>query len=273
MANVKTAATPASAGDPKANKKMAKAMKKEQKKASGKKSKVWLVILLVFVVLVGGFTALVVFDVFGLRTNVVNPLLSNVPIIGGLFEQEIDPETGLPVQAYDPSATLEALEARILELEGDLEQALANNLSIAEERDVLYITVNEHELENERLRELEEYHLEFLASRAQFEREVAEGNEDAFVEFFATMHPELAEEIYNEIMAGRALDEQWQNYLSSWGSTAPVNVARVVELMATTDMPMIARVMTYLPVNQRTAIFNNLSPDTLAALYRQMYPN
>ncbi|MCL2620100.1 MAG: hypothetical protein FWD97_04105 [Defluviitaleaceae bacterium] len=272
MANVKTAATPANAGDPKSNKKMAKAMKKEQKKAAGKKSKVWLIILLAFVVIVGGFTALVAFDVFGLRTNVVMPMLRNLPIVGPMFAEEYDLETGLPVQTYDPSATVAILEAQIAVMEQQLADATANYEAIVDEMSVLETTINEHELENERLREIEEHHMEILADRERFEREVAEGNPEAFNNFFATMHPELAEEIYTAAMNQRALDERWQNYLSSWGSASPINVARAIELMATTDMPMIARVMVDLPVNQRVAIMNQLSTDTLAVLYRQMYP-
>lgn len=273
MANVKTAATPANAGDPKTNKKMAKAMKKEQKKAGGKKSKVGLIILLSFIVIVGGFTALVAFDVFGLRTNVVMPMLRNLPIIGPMFEAEYDPETGLPIQAYDPSATVADLEAQIAALEQQLAEVNTNYETLADEMAVLVQTIDEHELENERLREIEEYHMQILADREAFEREVAEDNPEAFNNFFETMNPELAEEIYTAAMNQRALDERWQNYLSSWGSAAPVNVARAIELMAPTDMALIASVMTDLPVNQRAAIMNQLSTDTMAVLYRQMYPN
>ncbi|MCL2854281.1 MAG: hypothetical protein FWE21_01520 [Defluviitaleaceae bacterium] len=275
MANVKTAANPATAGDPKANKKMAKAMKKEQKKAEkGGKKKIWLIILLIFIVLAGGFTALVAFDVFGLRTNVILPMLRNLPIVGGMFaEAEYDPETGLPIQTYSPADTIAGLEAQILELENQLERTIADNAAVAEERDVLYTAANEDLMELDRLREIEEHHLEILADRERFEREIAENNIDAFVNFFETMHPETAEEIFAAAAGQHAMEERWQNYLSSWGSASPITVARVIESMATTDMPMIARVMVDLPVNQRVAIINQLSIDTAALLYRQMYPN
>jgi len=268
MAATKTAAP---AGSSAANKKMAKAAKKEQNSA-GKKGKVGLIIILVLVVLILAGAAMMAFNVFGIRDNTVVPMLRNVPLVGGLLpEAEVDPYAA-EAERYDFEATIAALQATIADLEAEIEHITAMEIEVEEQLAGLFGTMAEHYLEMERLREIERLHLQIEANRAQFEREVAEENPDAFINFFETMHPDTMEEIVRQLMSVRARDERWEGYVATWTAMNPRNVAWAIEEMASTNMQLIVEVMPYIPENSRAAILNQLSTETASAILRQMRP-
>ena len=67
-------------------------------------------------------------------------------------------------------------------------------------------------------------------------------------------------------------DELWRNYLATWEAMDPVQVARIIETMLTTDMPLIVRVMAELPEAFRGDVLNNLDAEAAGAVLRHMEP-
>ena len=224
-----------------------------------KKGKVGLIILLVLILLLAGGVFITVFNVFGFRDDVVFPLLRDIPLVGGLV-----PDADA-TQEVDLANVISNLEYEIVGL--DEENALLNA-----QLDSLNSIIQQNNLEIARLREFETAHSEFVYNQAEFFRELAEGDPEAYMNIFETMNPVLAEELYLELRGLQIDIDEWQNYLATWDAMSANQVAQVIESMLTTDMPLIVRVMLELPEGFRGSILNLMEPDNAGAVLRQMYP-
>ena len=224
-----------------------------------KKSKAGLIVLLTLIGLILIFIMMVAFNVFGLRDNMLYPLLRNIPVIGNLV-----PEAA--AIADDDIVTAMA------NLEAETQMLAAENASLEADLEILTGMLEQLERENARLAEFEAVHQQFLIDRETFYRNLALENPDAFLIFFETMHPALAEEMFARLASEQIDEERWRNYLASWSNMNPVHVARVIETMLTTDMRLIVDVMLELPEPFRGTILNALSADSAAAVLRQMEP-
>ncbi|MCL2377143.1 MAG: hypothetical protein FWC76_07105 [Defluviitaleaceae bacterium] len=203
------------------------------------------VILILFVLLVLCAIALVAFDAFGLRSNIMSPQ---------------------PIVAAPPyEAIARAESVTISGLQEDLDYHIAANAALQEQIDHI-------ERENTRLRELEALHIQFQQYRDEFYRDLAYENPDAFINFFTSTSPALADEIFRSLASAQAAEEEWQNYLAVWGAMNPLQVALIIEDMLTTHMPLIVRVMSELPDAHRSMVFNNLSAESAGIILRQMEP-
>jgi len=239
---------------------MAKDNSKDSNKTNDKKGKSGLIVLIVFIVVVAVAITLTALNAFGLRDNVLVPMLRNVPIIGGFM-----PDAPIGEDTIDYGSI-------ILELEGQIETLREENASLLEDVDSLYEIARILEQENEWLREFETLHDERTAAFEELQRAVVEEEQDAFMEFFATMHPALQEEIFRELAGLQARAEEWENYVGAWGAMSPAAVAQAIEVMATTHMNLVTDVLPDLPLQTRAAILNALETDTRAAVLRQMNP-
>ena len=225
-----------------------------------KKGKVGLIVLLTLIALILIFIIMVAFNAFGLRDNMLFPLLRNIPVIGSLV-----PDGTAAANEGDIAATVADLEAETYML-------AAENASLEAQLEILTGMIEQVERENARLAEFEAVHQQFLTDRETFYRNLAMENPDAFLNFFETMHPALAEEMFASLASEQIDEERWRNYLASWSNMNPVHVARVIESMLTTDMRLIVDVMLELPEPFRGSILNALSADSAAAVLRQMEP-
>ena len=225
-----------------------------------KKSKAGLIVLLTLIALIIIFIMMVAFNVFGLRYNMLYPLLRNIPVIGTLV----------------PDAPAAAVEDDIIVALANLEtetRALATqNASLEAELEILTGMIEQLERENARLAEFEAVHQQFISDRETFYRNLALENPDAFMIFFETMHPVLAEEMFARLASEQIDIERWRNYLASWSNMHPAQVAMVIESMLTTDMRLIVDVMLELPEPFRGTVLNALTPESAGAVLRQMEP-
>ena len=255
--------------NPNMSKKQAKKIAKAEKKAGkGKKSKVGLIIILVVVGLILAFAALTIFNVFGLRDDVVMPLVRSIPLVGNLV-----PDAEYYGEGYQTAEdAMASLQRQIVDLQNQLASAEDAYEAIQADYELLYNRVNEDYLELERLREIEAGQLEFVEAMEIFQRETALGNADAFMELFMTYHPELILELVLEIQANAELQMEWENWLGTWEYMTPRAVADVIELRITTHLPQIVGTLVDLEHERRAAILNILSPETRSVVLMQMHP-
>ena len=226
-----------------------------------KKGKVGLIIMLVIIVLILGFVALTAFNVFGLRDNIIYPLLRNVPVVGNM----------IPSPDY-AEAEGEDFAAAMAELEAETYYLTAENASLAAELENLTDMLELLEREVIHLEEFAYAYNQFVIDRETFYRDTAMENPDAFMNFFETMQPDLAQELYSMIALQQIEEERWRNYLASWSNMHHAQVAMVIESMLTTDMRLIVAVMNDLPEPFRGNILNSMAPDSAAAVLRQAEP-
>jgi len=251
------------------DKKMAAAAAKDQKAAAGKKGKVGLIILITVIALVAGFVLLSVFNVFGIRDSFTYPFLRQVPFIGNLIPD--DPYEDLtPEQIW---ALREAeLLAQVESLQGQLVAANNAMAPIEEELAFLHDYLVANDMELGILREIAAQWSDFLVQQEAFNRDVINNSEGAFMRWFEEMHPEIAEEIYREMLAERLRDERRGHYISVWSGISAQTAARAIEEMWMTDMRLIIDVLSDMPSGSVTPILNALSPGTSATILRHLEP-
>jgi len=227
-----------------------------------RRGKVGLIVLLSIIALILIFVALVAFNVFGLRDNMLYPVLRNVPLVGNM----------IPDATYS-AADNEDFAANFAELEAERYDLAAENALLEAQLENLTVMIEQIERENTRLAEFAAMHDDFLTDRERFYRDTAMENPDAFLNFFETMHPALADELFRTLIQEQIDEERWRNYLASWSNMHHAQVAMVVESMLTTDMRLIVDVMMALPEPFRGNILNSMAPESAAAVLRQAEPN
>jgi len=241
--------------------------KKAEKAASGKKSKVGLIILIIVIMLVLGFVALLVFNVFGFRDNVIMPFLRNVPVIGSFIsdseEEDLTPEQRL-------QRHINELEAQVDNLQTQLDEALTNVEPLEEDLEILSGELGEALMELAILREFHQQYMDFLVRVEAFDRQVVTDSEGAFIAWFDRMHPDRAEEIYAELTMHRIQDEERAAVIAVWTSISPQSAASAIEEMARTNMTLIVGALSDMPPSNAGSIMNLLSPETRAAILRMM---
>ncbi|MCL2753789.1 MAG: hypothetical protein FWE44_06550 [Defluviitaleaceae bacterium] len=258
MSNVKTP-----------DKKMAQAAAKDQAAASGKKSKVGLIVIITIIALVAGFVLLSVFNVFGIRDNITFPFLRAVPFVGNLIPD--DPYADLaPEQIWVLRET--ELQAQVVSLQSQLDIANAAIAPLEEELEFLQEILLIVDVELEILYELAEQYSDFLAMQEAFNRDVVNNSEGAFMRWFEEMHPELAEQIYREQLAVRNQDERRAHFIAVWSGISAQSAARAIEDMVLTDMRLIIDALSDMTPSNVTPIINALSPDTAALVLRHLEP-
>lgn len=249
-------------------------MAKSKAAAGGqeKKSKIGLIILLAFIGIVVIFVLLTAFNIFGMRDNVVMPILRNVPFVGSFVPDAPPYDESNPLAVANRveaelRAEIEVLQERINELEEETSDMVGEFTNIVN-------NAIEDEVELNRLREMEEDQQEFLANREAFERAIIEENMYAFEEWIETAHPDLVERIFTELMAGRIAGEQRQHYINVWGAMPPAAVALAIVSrdMATTEMPLLVSVMRGLPYETAANILAAIpDPVVRGAVMAHMY--
>jgi len=226
-----------------------------------RKGKVGLIILLSLIALILTFIVLTALNVFGLRDNILYPALRNVPLVGNM----------IPSPAYGEAEGYD-LTAAMAELEAETQDLAAQNASLEAQLENLTGVIEQLERENERLAGYAAAQEEHMAAREAFYNEVLAENPDAFINFYATMNPEIAHDQFISLSRAQFEDERWLNYLASWNNMNPAQVAAVVESMRTTDMSLITVVMAELPVAFRGSVLNLMDAEAAAAILRHMQP-
>ena len=256
------------------DKKAAKAARKAAKSqggGTGKKSKIGLIIALALVGVVGGFVLLTAFNVFELRDDIVMPFLRNVPLFGrlipGAAEDDYDPATAALRTEQELRLKIEDLERQLAELE-------AETSGVLDAWGGLVGDLAESELELLRLRIMEELFALHIAEREQFEREIIEGNPDAFINWFQTMNPDRADEIYMELIADLVAGYRREHYLNMWSAMHPASIAGAIMAreMHLTDLPLLISVLRDFSYETSAAILQAIpDPEVRGALLTHTY--
>ena len=238
-------------------------IKKNQKMAKRARRKRGRAGLIVSLVVIGSIllaSGLLFFNVFGLREDVVFPWLRNVPFVSNFI-----PEESYVVEVEEETIDIEALLNELEDLQALSESQLASITNL-ENR------IREQNQEIYQLRLIEAQQEAHIESVMLFEEMLAAGDPEAFVTFFETMNPIHAEMLYYGIRAELEVVEKWQQLANDLSNMRPAAAAAVVENMINTDIWIVVNSLRLMSGNNRAAILNLLTPETSAAIFRQMQP-
>lgn len=275
--------------DKKAEKKAAKEAKKAAKKEKKKKKKgedvfddeeketvggkiaVFLVTILIIVIWLAILALLIRADVGGFGSQIMRPLIGNIPVLKEILPPETDEEGNVLSEEdlqYRYASVDEAVEV-IKQLELELAEAQEGNKT-----DEAYVA--ELEAEVAKLRVYEEQQAEFEKEKQKFYEEVVFSDNapdiKEYISYYESIDPVNAEALYREAVRQEALSQEMKDYVAKYSNMAPKNAAAIFDSM-TNDLALVAEILNNMDNQSAADILAKMSAENAAKVTEILHPN
>ncbi|MCH5250477.1 MAG: hypothetical protein J1E98_11110 [Lachnospiraceae bacterium] len=258
---------------------------KEQKKEAKKRAKeisaqeaeldeeaggvsVFLVTLVIVIIWVAILCLLIKLDVGGFGSNVLAPVLKDVPVVNKILPAESVVSTD-DTESYGGYTSLRQAVDYIKELELELERAQSSSNMSSEEIDELRAEV-------ERLRTFEDAQVEFERIKTEFYEEVvyAENGPGAeeYQKYYELIDPTTAEYLYKQVVQQGQVDAELTDYAQAFAEMEPASAAAILQEL-TGDMGLAAKILQQLGPETRGNIMAAMDAEFAARLTRIMDPD
>ena len=235
----------------------------------GSSASVVIVTLFIILIWLGILVLLVKMDVGGFGSNVLTPILKDVPVINKILPSESTTETTKNEEAYGGYNSLKHAVEQIKTLEKQLDQAQSTNATYAEQIDTLKTEV-------QRLKTFEDNQVEFQKIKEQFYEEVVYAENgpgaDEYRQYYEEMDPTTAEALYKQVIQTEAADKQMQEYANTFSNMQASEAAAILGNM-TDNLDLAASILKNLDVSTRGAILGAMDSAIAARIVKIMDPN
>ena len=229
---------------------------------------VFLVTAIIILVWLGIIGLLIKLDVGGFGSQVLAPVLSDVPVLNKILpeSEETESTTG---EDYGGYSNLKDAVNDVEALKVQLESAQATVNADAEK-----IT----ELQNEvtRLKTFEDKQLEFQRIKNEFYEEVVYAEKgpgaDEYIKYYESMDPETAENLYKEVVKKVAVPDEIKEYAQAYSEMKPKQAAAIFEGM-TDNLDLVAKILGVMEPDDRGAILGVMDSTVAAKITKIMDPD
>ncbi len=269
--------------DQKAFKKEQKTQRKEAKKRAkelenqereldeqidGTNASVVVVTIFIIVIWLGILCLLVKMDIGGFGSNVLTPMLKDVPVINKILPSESGVETTKD-KAYGGYSSIKDAVEQINSLEQQMEQLQTTNTSYSEQIEALKAEV-------QRLQTFEDNQVDFQRIKEQFYEEVVYAQngpgEEAYRKYYEEMDATTAEALYKQVIQEEAVNNKMKDYVATYSSMDAAKAAAILSAM-TDNLNLAAEILESLSSSSRAAIMAEMDPSIAARLTKIMNPN
>lgn len=227
---------------------------------------VFLVTALIVAVWVAILCVLVKLDVGGVGTNVLKPLLKDVPVVNKILPNEQKREE--EEDEYSAYGSVEDAVRQIRQLEQELQMAQEQNLAYANE-------IGELKEENNRLQNFEDDQLEFERLKNEFYEEVVYAENGPGVEeyqkYYESMDPATAEYLYQQTIQETSESKEITDYVAAYSSMKAKDAAAIFDTM-TSDLDLVAKILGAMSADDRAKILEQMNEENAARLTKMMDP-
>ncbi|MBO6260637.1 MAG: hypothetical protein J6N47_07405 [Lachnospiraceae bacterium] len=229
-----------------------------------------MILVTVFIVLIwiGIICILIKLDVGGLGSNVLRPVIGNVPVINKVLPSDGVTETD-DLEAYYGYSSLADAVAQIQALELELTSAQTANGTYVQQIEELKAEVN-------RLKTFEDQQTEFQRIKTEFYEEVVYADngpgEDAYRKYYESMDPETAQYLYQEVVKKEAVDAEITDYAAAYAAMEPKDAAEIFNTMGS-SLDLVGKILGAMNSAQRGAILGAMDPEMAAQVTRIMDPD
>ncbi|MDE5803488.1 MAG: hypothetical protein K2I22_11270 [Lachnospiraceae bacterium] len=226
----------------------------------------FLATLAIIAVWIGIVCVVIKLDVGGFGSNVLRPLLKDVPVVNKILPEE---KKGTPSQSGSNWSSDSEKDEQIRNLELEIQRLQTENL----QKDELIANL---QAENARLKSFEDMQTEFQRVKTEFFENViyAENGPgpEAYKEYYEAMDPATAEYLYKQVVAQLEEDRDIVEAAETFAAMKPAQAAKVCEEMATTDMNLVARILSTMSTEDRGKILGVMDAEVAAKLFKIMVP-
>ncbi|MBR4543379.1 MAG: hypothetical protein IKO53_04120, partial [Lachnospiraceae bacterium] len=229
-----------------------------------------MILVTVFIVLIwiGIICILIKLDVGGLGSNVLRPIIGNVPVINKVLPSDGVTETD-DLEAYYGYSSLADAVAQIQALELELTSAQTANGTYVQQIEELKAEVN-------RLKTFEDQQTEFQRIKTEFYEEVVYADNgsgaDAYKKYYEQMDPETAQYLYQEVVKKAAVDAEITDYAAAYAAMEPKDAAEIFNTMGS-SLDLVGKILGAMNSAQRGAILGAMDPEMAAQVTRIMDPD
>ena len=206
----------------------------------GKKGKMASSLIAVFIVLIwiAIFVLLIKLDVGGFGSNVMYPILKDVPVLNKILPDKAGGDA--VSNSGDTYSTLQEAINRINELEDEVKTYKTNLDDDAEQ--IRTLTA-----ERDRLKSYEDNQVYFEQLKKKFDEEVVYTDNAPDIEEYKSWYEQMdadnAAEIYRQVVEQQQIDQVVQDLAKTYSSMKPAEAATILEGM-TGDMEKVAHILT-----------------------------
>lgn len=223
--------------------------------------------LLIVVIWLAVVCAIIKLDVGGFGSNVLSPVLKDVPVINKILPKSTLTQTNDP-ESYGGYTNLRDAVDQIKALEIELDRiSTASNMK-SKEMETLKAEVL-------RLQEFEEKQVEFQRIRNEFYEEVVYAEKgpgaEEYKKYYESMDPATAEYIYKQVMIQLQESEEVRDYAAAYSQMKPKKAAGIFEEM-TDNLDLVARILKIMNAESRGAILAEMDPEIAARITKIMDP-
>jgi flagellar motility protein MotE (MotC chaperone) len=226
-----------------------------------------LVTIFIIVIWLGIIILLVKMDVGGIGTNVLKPILQDIPVVNKILPSESGTETTKDKSYGGYTSIKEAVED-LNKVQQQLEQAQNTNATYSEQIEALKAEVK-------RLQTFEDNQVEFQKIKEQFYEEVvyAENGPGAeeYREYYEEMDPSTAEALYKQVIQEEAVNTKMKDYVATFSGMDASAAAGILSAM-TDDLDLAAEILSSMSATQRAAIMAEMDANIAARLSKIMKP-
>ncbi|MCI8372753.1 MAG: hypothetical protein HFI75_10265 [Lachnospiraceae bacterium] len=248
-------------------KKDVEVMDTEEEKEGGSKIVTILVTLVIILIWLAILALCIKWDVGGFGSEVLQPVLKDVPVLNKILPEVEDEELGQN-ENY-PYATLSEAISRIQELENQLKTAKDATGTDSEK-------IAELEAEVARLKQYEERQAEFLKEKEQFYEDVVytdnAPNVEEYKKYYESIEPENAENLYKQVVQEIQYDEKVKEYAKAYSAMKPAQAAGIMEAM-TDNLELAAKILEAMGTDARGQILGAMNADVAAQITKIMEPD
>ncbi len=218
---------------------------------------VWLAVIAVIIKL----------DVGGFGSNVLTPVLKDVPVLNKILPGSHLTQTNDP-DAYGGYSNLQDAVKQIAFLEKELEKAYSTNQFQEEE-------IADLQAEVKRLQEFEKMQVDFQRIKTEFFEDVVYSEKgpgaEEYKKFFEAMDPTTAEFLYRQVVVQLEESKEIQDYASTYAQMKPKEAAKIFEEM-TDNLDLVSKILMTMNAQQRGEIMGQMDPEVAAKLTKIMDP-
>ena len=228
---------------------------------------VFIVTAVIIIIWLGILALLIKLDVGGFGSNVLAPIISDVPVLNKIQPQSTETEV-IDGESYDGYTNLKDAVEQIEKLELQVEQAQSNLNSDSEE-------ISQLKAEVERLSTFEANQIEFQRIKNEFYQEVVYAEKgpgaEEYARYYETMDPETAQSLYKEVIAKEEESQEIKDYAQAYSEMKPKEAAAIFEEM-TGNLDLAARILGVMEPDDRGAILGAMDPEVAAKITKIMDP-
>lgn len=244
------------------------AIEDEEEKGNGVSA--FVVTAVIVVIWIAIFSLLIKLDVGGFGSEILTPLLKDVPVLNLILPGEHGPTETTEEGAIEGYTSLREAVDTIKSLELQLEHAQTVNNTNAEELTSL-------KKEIERLQEFELKQVEFQRIYDQFYQEVVYSDKAPDIEeyrkFYESMDPATAEAIYKQVLLKLEEEQEIKDYVSMYSQMKPKAAAKIFDELTKENAPMLSKILKRMDPDAAAKILAAMQAANAATLTKIMYPD